>query len=83
MMVVKTKKQKAQKSLPLKENLNLRISNTVLKQLNLIIKYQEKNEINIDSLKINHKEFIRNNESIQIITLFTFKNLKVKGNMFY
>ena len=52
-------------------------------QLDNKIKYQEKNEINIDSLKINHKEFIRNNESIQIITLFTFKNLKVKGNMFY
>ena len=38
MMVVKIKKQKLQKSLSWKENLNLKITKTVEKQLNLTIK---------------------------------------------
>ena len=39
MMVVKIKKQKEQKSVSQKENLNLKIIKTVWKQLNLRIKY--------------------------------------------
>ena len=37
------------------------------------IKYPEKNKINIDNLKIDHKEFIRNNKSI-LKTQLRFKS---------
>ena len=42
------------------------------------IKYLEKNKINIDSLKKDHKQFIRNNKSI----IKYSKDLKVKDIMF-
>ena len=46
-------------------------------QINNNIKNLEKNKINIDSLKTNHKKFIRNNKSV----LKTHKDLKVKGTV--
>ena len=46
-------------------------------QINNNIKNLEKNKINIDSLKTNHKKFIRNNKSV----LKTHKDLKVKDTV--
>ena len=48
-------------------------------QLDNKINYLEKNEISADSLKKDHKEFVRNNELI----LKHGKDLKVKDTMFF
>ena len=63
------KKAKGTKKCATKSKLKFENYKKCLKatQLDNKIKYQE-NKINIDSLKKNHKEFIRNNESIQKIT---------------
>ena len=45
-----------------KENLNLEIIKTVKKQLSLKINHLEKKNIDVDSPKEDHKEFIKNNK---------------------
>ena len=48
-----------------KENLNLKKTNCLdVAQLENKINYLEKNEIDADSLKKDHKEFIKNNKLI-------------------
>ena len=68
------KKAKGTKMCVIKRKLKLENHKTCLEatQLDNKIKYLEKNKINIDSLKKNHKEFIRNNKS----TLKTQQMLK-------
>ena len=68
------KKAKDTKMCVIKRKLKLENHKTCLEatQLDNKIKYLEKNKINIDSLKKNHKEFIRNNKS----TLKTQQRLK-------
>ena len=68
MAPIKTKKQKAQKSVPYEEKLNLNFIKTVQKQLNLKIKQKnhvEKYNIDAQSLRENHKEFIKQKINIQ------------------
>ena len=62
MAAVKIKKQKAQKKRKLKfENYKNCLEAT---QLENKINYIEKNKIDIDSIKENHKEFMKNNKSL-------------------
>ena len=60
------KKAKVTKKCVLKRKLKFENYKNCLEatQLDNKIKYLEKNKINIDSLKENHKKFIRNNKSI-------------------
>ena len=64
MTVVKIKKQKAEKNVSSKENLNLKIMKNCLEatQLDNKITYPEKNKIDIDIFfyyKGKHKEFLK------------------------
>ena len=67
MMLAKIKKQKKNtKRCIIKRKLKFENYKTSLEanKLDNEIKYQEKNKININSLKENREEFIRNNKSI-------------------
>ena len=57
-MVVKLKKKKEQKKRAIKRKLKFR------NYKNCLEKYLEKNKTDADSIKENHKELIRNNQSI-------------------
>ena len=63
---MKIKKQKAQKKCFLKRKLKFENYKNCLEatQLDNKINYLEKNKIDIDSLKRDHKEFIKNNKLI-------------------
>ena len=65
-MVVKLKKQKAQKKSVMKRKLKFENYKNCFEatQLENKINHLDKNKINIDSLKKNHEEFTRNNISI-------------------
>ena len=60
----KIQKEKAQESVSYKENLNFKIIKTLQKQLKLKIKKKHfaKSKINVDSLKKDQKEFLKNNK---------------------
>ena len=78
MTVLKIKKQKAQKCVSYKENLNLKIINCLeATELEGKIKCLEENKIKYKNHKIwNHKKFIRNNKS----TLKTQQRFKSEGH---
>ena len=63
---MKIRKQKAQKSVSWKENLNFKIVKTVLEatQIEKKITYVEKNKIDVESLKENQKEIKKSNKLI-------------------
>ena len=63
---MKIRKQKAQKSVSWKENLNFKIVKTVLEatQIENKITYVEKNKIDVESLKENQKEIKKSNKLI-------------------
>ena len=65
-MVVKLKKKKEQKKRAIKRKLKFRNYKNYLEamQLDNKEKYLEKNKIDTDRIKENHKELIRNNQSI-------------------
>ena len=65
-MVVKTKKQKAQKMCVIKRELKFKDYRNRLKanQLENKINQQEKTRLNTESFKENHNEFIKNNKLI-------------------
>ena len=77
MTVVKIKKQKTQKSVSKKENLNLKIIKLLkATKFKNDINYLEKNKIVIDSFfscKRKHKELTKNNK-LRLKTQQTFKN---------
>ena len=68
-MVVNLKKQKSTKKCVIKRELKFENYESCLKvnQLENKIKRLEKNKIDTDSIKKNHKEFIKNNKSISKI----------------
>ena len=74
------KKAKGTKKSVIERKLKFEYYNNRLEatQLDNKINFAEKNIINIDSLKRNHKQFIRNNKSL----LKYSKDLKLKGIMF-
>ena len=63
---MKIGKQKAQKSVSWKENLNFKIVKTVLEatQIEKKITYVEKNKIDVESLKEDQKEIKKSNKLI-------------------
>ena len=74
---MKIKKQKTQKRVSQKEKLNLKIINSLETTIfEKKINYLQKNEINIDSFKKNHKELTKNNKLI----LKTHQRFKSESN---
>ena len=64
---MKIRKQKAQKSVSWKENLNFKIVKTVLEATQIekkITTYVEKNKIDVESLKEDQKEIKKSNKLI-------------------
>ena len=75
MTVVKIKKPKGTKKCVIKQKRKFENYKNCLEasQLENKINYLEKNKIDLDSIKINHKEFIKSNKLI-LITQQRFKN---------